>query len=191
VTVASQKLATFTKTLTSEQTCTLNAGTTQSVVSDDSYTQRNNTSTNSGTATGINVKSNTTSANYGWIRFDPTSCSLPANVQIDSAVLTLTASSASGRTVAVYPVSATWAQGTITWSNQPAVSGTATSSATVATTTNWDVSPDVARWVGGLATNYGWSLRDTGSSSTTTTTFRSREYTTTGQRPKLVIKYVS
>jgi hypothetical protein len=184
--VVSGRIAIFTKAI-SRGTCNL----TYTGVSDDAYTSEQSVGTNNGAATVISVKSKTNQEVYGWIRFDLTACSFPTDSQVDSATLTLVPSSASGRTIAATRVTASWTESTITWSASPAVAGTATASTTISSTAakTWDVTTDVDDFVAGAATNYGWRLTDTGTTSNTTTSFAAAESGTTTSRPKLTVTY--
>ena len=55
------------------------------------------------------------------------------------------------------------------------------------------VTSDVASFVAGSVTNFGWMLRDDveGSATTRTMTFSSKELATVAQEPQLVITYVA
>ncbi len=76
----------------------------------------------------------------------------------------------STRTYNLYRVLATWNESgagapTWTWDNTGGnVSGTVAASASITTTNNlwvsWDVTNEVAAFVGGSATNYGWKVAD-------------------------------
>jgi hypothetical protein len=108
-------------------------------------------------------------------------------------------------------VSSTWAEGTITWNNQPfgtTLNNPATASRTdsfnVGTPagcqnlaagyiTGADTTTDVAAWVAGTASNYGWMIRDDTESSTTarTVTFSAKDLNTLAQAPQLVVTYVT
>jgi hypothetical protein len=184
--LVSGRIAIFTKSV-SHGTCNL----TSTSVSDDSYTQEQNPNTTAGTNNVISVKSRTSQQFYAWIRFDLTACSFPTDAQVDSATLTLVPTASTSRTVAAARVTGTWAEGTITWSTSPSVSSATTATTTITSNTakTWDVSTDVDDFVSGVATNYGWRLWDTGASSTTTTSFSSKENGTTTKRPTLTVTY--
>ena len=55
------------------------------------------------------------------------------------------------------------------------------------------VTADVATFVAGTATNFGWMIRDDteGSATTRTATFSAKELGTVAQEPQLVITYVT
>ena len=52
---------------------------------------------------------------------------------------------------------------------------------------------DVASFVAGTATNFGWMIRDDteGSAATRTATFAAKELGTVAQEPQLVVTYVT
>ena len=77
----------------------------------------------------------------------------------------------SSRTYDLHRVTATWAEGTITWANQPAVAGTATASVATGTSDgvwkSWTVTEDVQAFFAGTYTNYGWRVADSAENSGT------------------------
>jgi hypothetical protein len=90
-------------------------------------------------------------------------------------------------------VSASWAEGTITWNNQP---GVGTSSGTVVTgTTNgatlvWTVTSDVQAFANTPSSNNGWRIADTDESGLIGSQegrFASRE--SASNKPQLVVVY--
>ncbi|HZC28263.1 MAG TPA: DNRLRE domain-containing protein, partial [Gaiellaceae bacterium] len=132
-----------------------------------------------------------------FVKFDLSSCSIPASAQIVSSTLNLYLSTAptAARTYDAYRVTASWAETSLTWNNQPSVAASATSSigtgTTSGTTLSWNVASDVQSFVSGSATNNGWLIRDSSESSSTTRrgTFATRETGTASQRPSLAITY--
>jgi hypothetical protein len=184
--LVSQKISIFTKSLT-RVTCT------SATVSDDTYTDQFAPTSNFGTSTSLTASAKASKVQHAWIRFDLTPCSLPSGAEVDSATLTLVPTTASGRTIGAFRVTSTWSGSTLTWntSPQPTVSASATASTAISTTAakTWDVTLDAAAWVDGSATNFGWRMTDTGSSSNTGTTFSSSE--AASNRPSLSITYVS
>jgi hypothetical protein len=153
--------------------------------------------TNSGTSTTLTVQSATLSRNQRtFVRFDLSS--IPTSARVDSATLRLTmfgAPSAS-RTYEVDRANAAWGETTLTWNNMPTAAA-ATATVASGTTSNvnlsWDVTPDVGAFVANSAVNFGWQIKDTVESSTTTrtATFRSDEYATSSQRPTLTVIYAN
>jgi hypothetical protein len=202
--------------LTPYRTCALLAipSTTTSVI--DASVRQATATTNVGTATTNNVASSSGANRRLYLKFDLTACSptIPSTAVIRTATLRnyLTAiPSAVCRTVDIFRVTATWAEGTITWNNQPfgatinnPASGTATDTFTVGTAagcgntstgvyaTGAVVTADVATFVAGTATNFGWMLRDDveGSATAYTSTMSAKELATAAQAPELVVTYV-
>lgn len=168
-------------------------------MTNDSYVDQANSGTNYGTATTIYVQSRSSSRNMRTFEMFNVS-DIPAQATIVSANLSLYKTGGTGsstRTYNLYRVTASWTEASITWTNQPAVSGTLTDSISVATGTNnvwktWDATSDVQNFVNGSYTNYGWRISDNSESSSTqyASNFASEEYTTdTSLRPKLDIYY--
>jgi hypothetical protein len=120
--------------------------------------------TNFGGATELHVSGGSTDKR-SFARFDLTSC-IPSTAEIESASLRLvlaTAPSAS-RTYAAHRVSASWAEGSITWNNQPAVgasSGTVATGTTSGVTLQWTVASDVQAFASDSSSNQGWRISDT------------------------------
>ncbi|MGH3065320.1 MAG: DNRLRE domain-containing protein [Gaiellaceae bacterium] len=189
--VSSTKLTTSTGAASiAATTCTLSAADA------DSYVNEASTGSNFGTATILDVRSSSSGDRRVFARFSLTSCSIPANSLIATANLKLfmsTAPSAS-RTYDAHRVSASWTETGVTWTNQPAVAASATSSVATGTTSNvtltWAVTTDVQAFVDGTANN-GWRIKDRTENSSTarSSSFRSAEYGTASQRPILEITY--
>jgi hypothetical protein len=162
----------------------------------DTYTSQPSSGTSYATATDLRVTSRTGQAMRTFVRFDLTSCSIPAAAVVRTAELRLRMSTAptATRSYAAYRLDATWAE-TLTWGGtQPsqAASPTATvATGTTAVTLAWDVQADAQAFVAGAASNHGWVVRDTDEAGTTTRTsvFRSREYGMAALRPTLVLTY--
>jgi hypothetical protein len=155
---------------------------------------------NFGGATTLQVESSQTLAlvstnKRSFVKFDLSTCGIPSVAVVTSATLSIFLSTApsQSRTWNVSRVTASWTESGITWSNQPA----ATTSTSIATgtlsnvTLQASVTADVQSFVSGSLTNNGWRLSDSAESSSTARNgqFRSREFATTAQRPKLVIDY--
>lgn len=155
-----------------------------------------------GGGTTLQVRSGLTLALLGankrsFVKFDLTSCAIPAVADVRSASLRLkllTAPSAS-RTHNVTRVTGAWSEGTVTWNLQPGVAGAPTASITTGAadgaTVQADVRTDVASFVAGSATNHGWRLRDAseGSATAREATYASREHATAADRPQLVVTW--
>lgn len=90
---------------------------------------------------------------------------LPAGAGVVSATMRLYLQSISAtRTWQAYRVTGgSWDETTITWNNKPATAGAATSSIATGTSAGWlqwTVTEDVQAYWDGVATNYGWTVRD-------------------------------
>jgi hypothetical protein len=202
--------------LTPYQTCTLTAATTTTTVVADSEVRQGTPTTNYGTQTTLNVTSSGTANRRVYIRFDLTACNpaIPSTATIRLATLRLymTAVPAACRTLDVFRATASWVESTITWNNQPfgttlnnPPTGSRTDSFNVGTpagcqnqaspayTVGNEPTADVAAWVAGTATNYGWMIRDDteGSATARTVTFSAKNLGTLAQEPQLVITYVA
>ncbi len=202
--------------LTPYRTCTLTAtpATTTSII--DSNVRQGSATSNFGTTTTMLVSSSGAANQRVYIRFDLTACTvaIPATATIRLATLRLFATvlPAACRTVDVFKVTATWAETTITWNNQPfgttlnnPPTGSRTDSFDIGTpvgcqnlTANAyilgaDVTSDVAAFVAGSATNFGWMLRDDVEASATarSSTYATKNLGTVNRAPQLVITYVT
>jgi hypothetical protein len=156
---------------------------------------------NFGGATALQVESSRTLVTLlptnkrSFVKFDLSSCSIPAAAAVQSARLSVFLSSApaASRTWNVDRVTAGWTEGGITWSNQPATTGS--TSITTGTTSNVTlqatVTSDVQGFVSGSLTNNGWRFSDSAETGSPTQNgqFRSREFGTASQRPTLVVDY--
>lgn len=175
----------------SASTCTLTAADA------DSYVNQASAASNFGTATTLDVRSASSSANRRTlVQFLLSSCSIPANALVTSATLKLfmyTAPTAS-RTYEAHRVTGAWTETGVTWTNQPTTAASATATASTGTTANvtlsWNVTSDVQTFVDGTS-NLGWRIKDQTESSATARLgqFRSAEYGTAVQRPALDITY--
>ncbi len=166
----------------------------------DTYADQGSAGSNFGTATTLQVRSGTTLVlladnKRAFLRFDLASCSIPSTARVVSGRMRLFMSTAPSatRTYQARRVTASWAETTLDWNNQPAVAATPTATVVTGTTSNvtleWDVLADVSSFVAGTATNNGWRIADSVESNTGDSQFRSREHGTTSQRPSLVVTY--
>lgn len=177
--------------LTVFASCTLRAATA------DTYVNQASPGSNFGTATTFFVRSQIGANRRAFIRFDLASCFIPATADVITARLSLHMSTAptANRTYQAHRATASWTETGITWTNQAAVAGSATSTTTTGTSSGvrleWDVVADVNSFVNGSLVNDGWRIADSVESSSTarTATFSSAEHGTASQRPRLTITY--
>lgn len=184
--VTSATLGTASKTLSSTQTCNLTSSS-----ANDAQTNQESASQNIGDPNLIVVVSRTGHAQEGWLYFDFSACSFPANSNVVSATLSLAAQGATSHVIGVYKVSTTWSKSSITWNNQPSPASTATATANFNNTSykTFDVSSDVADFVDTDAANGGWMIQDTTSNSSTQNDLCGASNGSSSCRPKLTITY--
>lgn len=138
----------------------------------DSYVDQNDPNKNHGGDHDLKIRSQSSGKNRrAFIRFD---FHFPTGTLIQSAALKLfldNAPSVSSRTYALTRALSPWIEDDITWNNQPVISSPPTDFATTGTTNNiwlsWDVTGDIADFVSGTLSNYGWGLFDTAENSAT------------------------
>lgn len=139
---------------------------------------------NNGTATTLTIATGS-KPEWGLVQFTP--CA-PANAAIVSAAMQLRVTLGPGaETWGVYPINGPWAETTVTWSNAPAISTTASDAqpaGATGSTMQWSVTPDVQAIVNGGANN-GWAIEDNGANNATGT-LSSREGTV---KPVLSLVY--
>jgi large repetitive protein len=114
-------------------------------------------SSNYGTDSILKVAGKTGNNSRALVRFElPT---LPVGCQIATATLRMYAGShATGRTLQALRVNANWTESGVTWSNQPATTGTAVTTASGSGWRQWTVTDMVnAQYAG---TNHGFLIRD-------------------------------
>ena len=213
-TAAAASLSVSSQSLTPYRTCTLTATPSTSTIHAEATVRQASPTTNYGSGTTTNVATGNGLNRRLYIRFDLTACApaIPSTATIRLATLRLYASglSSSCRTVDLFRVTSSWSESTITWNNQPfgaTINSPASTGASdafaignPASCTNTaagyvvgaDPTADVAAFVAGTATNYGWMLRDDveGHNPGYTSTFSARNLGTAGQAPQLVITYV-
>lgn len=201
--------------LTSYRTCLITATPATTTAVADASVRQGTAAINYGTSTTNDVASAAAANRRLYVRFDLTVCSpaIPATATVRLATLRVYASavSAACRTIDLFRVTASWSETTITWNNQPfgtalnnPASGTASDTVTVGTPAGCqnqgagaylvgaNPTSDVAAFVAGSSTNFGWMLRDDteGSSTTRTETLSAKNLGTLAQAPQLVITYV-
>jgi hypothetical protein len=141
-------------------------------------------------AAGTNISGDISRA---YIQFDLTG--LPPNVVITEATLILDHYSSepmASAYIGAYPVTAAWGESIITFSNQPSV--TVLEAAFLVPSTvgviEWDITNMVQGWYEGSIPNYGLMLGAVDETSLEAWAyFRSSDYATASQRPKLLITY--
>ncbi len=163
----------------------------------DSWVEQKDPDKNYYNDTLMYVDSKTNNENRrSFVRFDLSS--IPNGSTVSSANLSLFVKDCASvsRTLEVQRLSATWTESTITWNNQPSVSGSAVTTSTGTTKEvwlTWNVTSDVLEFIQNqTATNYGWRIKDqTEGSSTqyTESSYTRDEASYTTLRPKLSITY--
>ena len=201
------------KALTVYRTCTLTATPSTSTAESDAFVNQAAANGTNGTGATMDIQSSNGANRRTYIRFDLTKCRtvIPAAASVKNATLRLyvTAIPAVCRTEDVFRVTASWSETTITWNNQPfgtSVNNPPTAQRTSAITiggapcqntatgtyvSGWDVTADLAAFVAGSATNYGWMMRDDSESSATArlARFSTREANLLAQSPQLIVTY--
>lgn len=152
---------------------------------------------NFGSSPDLRVRSAALEGRRSFVRFDLSSCTIPATARVTDATLSLYLSQApsSSRTYEIRRVTAAWVEGTVTFANQPAAASAATSTTSTGTTSgvrlSWPVTSDAQAFVAGTAMNNGWRVVDSveGALVAIDSTFGARERVTASERPELVVTY--
>ena len=178
------------QTLT-KATCTL-SGTTSTT---DTHVDEKNQATTAGGSTTLSVGPKTGQRTWAFVRFDLSSCSIPATGGADSATLNLriTTAPASTRTLDVTPVLSTW-DGTLTWTGAQALTygsnfATITTGTTSNVTKSVTVTADIDALIKNGGANFGWRISEASSVTNVTTLFGSAENATAVNQPQLVVSY--
>lgn len=132
-----------------------------------------------------------------WIEFDVSS--IPSTSIVNDAKLGLHYSSNAGTAtegpIGAYRITQSWDEATLTWDTQPNSLLTPAATIpipafTVANWKYWDIDALAQGWVSGSIPNYGVLLRDTDESTEEKWKgFRSSDWGTAAERPKLTIQY--
>ncbi|HEY7025607.1 MAG TPA: DNRLRE domain-containing protein [Candidatus Limnocylindrales bacterium] len=212
---SASSLALSSQHLTAYRTCTVTAtpSTTTSVI--DATVEQATPTSNFGSATTLEVDSARNDNARTYLKFDLSGChpTIPSSAAVKTATLNIYASALPNacRTFDVFRVTAAWAEATVTWNNQPSdptvnkpPASSRTTSFKIGAKNNCDnsstgyvsdidVLDDVADYVSGAATNYGWMIRDNSENAGTarTATFSAKNLGTLSQAPQLIVTYVT
>jgi cell division septation protein DedD len=157
----------------------------------DTYVKEDRPTDNFGIAVDMAVKADVSKVKRALVAFDVSS--IPAGSTVNSATLTLCLTKVqSGRVDEARLVTGGWVETTVTWNNQPTVSGIVTDTITVPAVlgcVSWDVAADVQAWVDGTANN-GWRISDQAEGTASgDVKYHTRESGTVAERPKLDVDY--
>ena len=213
---AAASLALTSRALTPYRTCTLTATPATTAVVADAGVRQQTPAANFGTATALHVASGNGANRRTYVFFDLAACApvIPPTAIVRAATVRLFMSGLPPvcRTLDVFRVGSAWAETEITWNNQPfgptinnppAAQATASFSVgspegcqnrtAAAYVSVGSLATDVASFMTGGQTNFGWMIRDDieGSSATRTVTFTAKQAGSVAQLPQLVITYVA
>lgn len=93
-----------------------------------------------------------------YLKFDLPSLGEDCVVRVATLRLTAKSGATTGRTIQAFRAGGVWAEGTVTWNNQPGPTGTAATSASGSGLRTWTVLDHVQQMYAGL--NNGFMLRD-------------------------------
>ena len=152
--------------------------------SQDAWIEQGAPANNKGSDSTLKVTSKSGSATRALLQFNLPS--IPAGCILDTATLRLYAGGyKDGRTIQALSVNGSWSEGGVTWSNQPATTGTA---ATVASGAGWR-EWNVAALIQGMYTgpNHGFLIRDANEANDAEQQFHAREKGS--DTPQLVVRF--
>jgi hypothetical protein len=214
VTGSAANLSLTSQNFTPYRTCTITATPAATTVVSDTTAVQGTPAGNFGALTTFTVSSGNAVNQRVHVRFDLTVCNpaIPATATVRLATIRLYMSAvpAACRVLDIFRVTAAWGETTLTWNNQPfgttlnnPPTGSRTGTFSVGTPVGCQnlaagyvvggtVTADVASFVAGSATNFGWMIRDDAEAAapTRTATFTAKELGTVAQEPQLVITYV-
>ena len=153
----------------------------------DSWIDQGSRSSNKGTDSNLKVMSKSSNALRTLVRF--TMPPLPAGCVVQTATLRLYAAShKTGRTLQALPIAATWAEGSVTWNNQPATTATPATTSSGSGWREWNVATQLqAAYTANLL--HGFLIRDAVETNDHEQQFNSREQSS--NRPQLVLTFVA
>jgi hypothetical protein len=157
----------------------------------DSMVSDYHSTTNFGTSAQLMVNFGSSRAVRGIVEFEGLSA-IPKGSTVNSAAVELYSRANSPNDYfGIYRVTATWAEMTVTWSNQPAHYATAYAKVLVPSTGTYkfDVKTLVAEWVAGTYTNYGFILKRDNEAGSSWPYFCSSDHATADWRPKITVDY--
>lgn len=209
-------LALTSQSFTPYRTCTLTATPATTTAVADATVRQGSATLNFGTLTTLTVSSAASANQRVYVSFNLAACApvIPSSAVVRLATLRLymtAVPSAVCRTIDLFKATASWTETGVTWNSQPfgtainnPASGSRSGSLAVGTqagcqntaagyTVGGTITTDVASFVAGGSTNFGWMLRDDveGSATTRTATFSAKELGTVAQEPQLVVTYVT
>lgn len=117
---------------------------------------------------------------------------IPTTATVNSGALSLWATVASAESETAWRVDATWAEGTVTWNNQPAATDTFTAVVPAAGENQWAVpASEIASLLGG--TTFGWSIRNDleATAGNKSSTYVTREGSPSTDLPKLAVNFTA
>lgn len=161
--------------------------------SDDSWVNQSSSGSNYGSNNTMQLANQSGYLEYMYLKFSL--ATIPAGVNIDSATLYLymTADSRTGTsgTAGTYVISADWAEGTITYSNKPADSGSDILAWTFNAVGSYsgDLTDEVKNWYSGAVNNYGVAIKITSATAEGYWAFATSE--AASNKPYLVVTYSS
>ena len=133
-------------------------------VGGDTYVREDQAANNFGTATDVEVNPNAGHRKHALVGFDLSGAGISGSVTSATLRLRLRDGANLPRTDDVYRATSTWGESAVTWSTSPTVAVVATDSESTGNTNNalirWTVTSDVAGFVSGAFSNFGWQLSD-------------------------------
>ncbi|WP_086663612.1 DNRLRE domain-containing protein [Lentzea kentuckyensis] len=167
-------------------TAAANCAAVTTAATGDSWVGQNEPTTTHGTDATLRARSKANANARTLVRFPLPA--IPAGCQVSGAKLRLYSSAAAtGRTLYLNRLAAPFTESSVTWNNQPAVTGTSASASSRAGWVEWNATDQVEAMYGG--SNHGFRVRDASESAGTAAEqrFTSRENTT--NRPELIVTF--